>query len=303
MAVASMNAWGVKKILVMPPPFSSSSEQTATRYECTDMSAAVSKYSDRIALLCGGGSLNIMIQNAVSGQSINSANFKTVARQLADTTGFVGFGELAAEHFCLGSGHIYMMAPPDHPLFYALVDVASEKAVPIDLHMEAISSTMSFPTLTSGSCSYNPAVLTPNIDKFKNLLTYAGAKSPKVKIVWVHAGWDNTSQRSTTVCDELLGLYDNLYMNLKHSSADSVSANQVLDSSGNIKSEWLSLFNKYPTRIMMGADHFFAPAGTTPPGPGSFDSSWAIITKLATASSNLAVKIGYENAQTIYSLQ
>ena len=50
--------------------------------------------------------------------------------------GAAGFGEMAAEHF--SGGTPYQFAPPDHPLFLLLADIAARHDVPIDQHMNAV---------------------------------------------------------------------------------------------------------------------------------------------------------------------
>jgi len=42
------------------------------------------------------------------------------------------------EHIVIGGTEPYVHAPPDHPLFLDLVELASARGVPIDLHMEAL---------------------------------------------------------------------------------------------------------------------------------------------------------------------
>lgn len=49
--------------------------------------------------------------------------------------GAIGFGEIAIEHLSSGRGaHPYESVPADHPLLFALVDVASRLSMPVDIH-------------------------------------------------------------------------------------------------------------------------------------------------------------------------
>lgn len=295
-AVDKMDSLGIKSILVMPPPFSNQESQNGIRYDIDKMSSVLDKYPGRFYFLGGGKELNVMIQQAVTGEAnISVSAFKTKAREVAEMSGCVGFGEMTTLHFCLGDSHVFIQADPDHELFLALVDVAAEYGIPIDIHQEAVPTDMNFPTLVTGDYAANPDTLQANIPNFKTLLSYAKGKG--VNIVWCHVGWDNTKMWTTTLCDELLGQYSNLYFSIKTCFSDTPDDNRIVTSSGSIKSEWNTLFQKYPNRFMIGADQFFA-AGTSP-GPPSMDDTWNIINQL---SSDLKPKFGYQTAQTIFNL-
>lgn len=304
-AVSSMNKYGVKTLLAMAPPISAESEGTTTQYECTEMSGVMSRYPDRFAFLCGGGTLNVMIQKAVKGQAVSTTDFQAQARTLMNTTGFVGFGELAALHLCLSSTHFYMVAPPDHALFKALVDVAAEKTPPppIDIHMEAVPSNMDTPSAVLSACSKNPATLTANIDAFKNLLDYA--KTKNVNIIWDHLGMDTTGMRTATLVDQLLTAYSNLYVSVKDPNSDPLNSNSTkyIDGNGNIKSDWQTLFQNHSSQIIMAADHFFYSPKLTQTAvvATSFEETWG--TAFAKFSSDQKTKFGTTNTKTVFNLQ
>ena len=61
-ALGAMDKYGIKKILVMPPPFAPDNKN---QYECDDFIGIIKKYPDRFSFLGGGGTLNAMIQEAV----------------------------------------------------------------------------------------------------------------------------------------------------------------------------------------------------------------------------------------------
>ncbi len=44
---------------------------------------------------------------------------------------------MTAERLCLGKNH-RQSAPPDHPLFTLLADIAAKNDLPIDIHREEI---------------------------------------------------------------------------------------------------------------------------------------------------------------------
>lgn len=304
-AVSSMNKYGVKTLLAMAPPIALESEGTTTQYECTEMSGVLSRYPDRFAFLCGGGTLNVMIQKAVKGQTVSTTDFQTQARTLMNTTGFAGFGELAALHLCLSSTHFYMAAPPDHALFKALVDVAAEKTPPppIDIHMEAVSSNMDTPGTVLSACSKNPATLSENITAFKNLLDYA--KTKNVNIIWDHLGMDTTGMKTSALVGDLLSKYSNLYLSLKDPNSDPMNVNSTkyIDGNGAIKSDWQTVFDTYSSRFIMGADHFFysPKLASTAVVATSFEETWG--TAFPKFSSDLKTKFGATNTKTLFNLQ
>jgi len=136
-ALDTMDANGVKLNLIMPMPQAVTQKN---RLSIDDILPVVQQYPDRFALLGGGGSLNVMIQEALSAGRVTQADEDAFDRKAADliADGIVGFGEMTAEHFSMRSDHPYTTAPPDHPLFLRLADLAAKYNVPIDLHMEAI---------------------------------------------------------------------------------------------------------------------------------------------------------------------
>ena len=179
-----------------------------------DLSAflkAVRGHRDRFAFLAGGESLNVMIQRAVKRGKTrpqDRAAFAQRAKELL-ALGALGFGELTAEHFSMSERHIYESAPPDHPLFLLLADIAARHRVPIDIHMEALPEDLPKPArLTS---SRNPPVFKANIAAFERLL----AHNRKAAIIWSHAGWDNSGQRTRRLMRALLGRHPNPYTSLQ----------------------------------------------------------------------------------------
>ena len=130
------------KIYLQIPPFSYTD---ANRFDAEVILPAAKKFPDKIGVLGGGGILNSMILEAVStGKTVPTCGryFKERAEELI-RAGVSGFGEMAAEHFVGSTGYEY--APPDHPLFLLLADIAAEHGVPIDIHMEAVPHAMALP--------------------------------------------------------------------------------------------------------------------------------------------------------------
>jgi hypothetical protein len=159
-----------------------------------------------------------MLHEAVRAGTVDAElerNFEARAQEIV-TGGALGFGEMSCEHLSFNPRHPYTSAPPDHPLMLRLAEVAAQLGVPIDLHMEAVRADMPTPPRFLERSPNNPPTLKVNIDRFRTLL----ASNRKASIIWSHAGWDNTGDRTVMLCEDLLSSNPNLYMSLK---IDSVS--------------------------------------------------------------------------------
>lgn len=292
-ALNDMETWGIRKMLIMPPPY------WPDRYDPYYINALVDivkKYPDRFAFLAGGATLNVMIQQVAHKKTIGPALQKKFEKKAVDilAKGAIGFGELAAEHLSLREGHPYMSAPPDHPLFLLLADIAAQHNVPIDIHMEAVPEEMPLPSQLSSPP--NPRVLSPNIAAFERLL----AHNRKAKIIWSHVGWDQTGHRTPALTRELLHKHPNLFMNFKlrrdrHSRAD----NCPVDQYHRIKPEWLAVMREFPDRFLIGTDVKYLS------GTRQHKESWGMEETMSFASMlppDLIRAIGYKNARNIFKL-
>lgn len=176
---------------------------------------------------------------------------------------------MAAEHFSLHAGHPYISAPPDHPLFLLLADLAAGHDVPIDLHMEAITEDIQRDDLCKIShvCdpgTENPETFRENITAFERLLRH----NRHARIIWVHAGWDNTGHRNAELTRRLLGDHPNLYIQLRPLTPGRVSEvgrpNSILvpvsDGSVQLKirRKWVDLIADFPERFVVGLDSFYS---------------------------------------------
>ena len=285
-ALEAMKLENAAQIIFMPPPFTA---DDPGRYDAEILLPAIKGHTDKLAVLGGGGSLNAMIQQSArsgdAGPEIQR-KFKERAQELL-RLGAVGFGELTAEHF--QGATPYQSAPPDHPLFLLLADIAAEHNAPIDLHMEAVPQTMPLPVPLKSPP--NPPQLRANIAAFERLLEH----NPRAHIVWAHAGWDNTGYRTPGLCRRLLRAHPNLYMDVKidplKPGKNSPLANGA---SGAIKPEWLQLFQDFPDRFVVGTDqHYPEPL----PGPQRWE---AIVLLLNQLPADLRQKMGMENAARLY---
>jgi predicted TIM-barrel fold metal-dependent hydrolase len=276
------------KIIFMPPPFGSDDRP---RYDADIILPLVKGHAAKFAVLGGGGTLNSMIQESVrtgdAGPEVKQ-KFRDAAELLL-REGVAGFGELTAEHFAGGTE--YQSAPPDHPLFLLLADIAAEHGVPIVLHMEAVPQDMPLPAPLKSPP--NPPQLRANIEAFGRLL----AHNPKAKIVWAHAGWDNTGYRTPEFCYRLLRKHPNLYMDVKIDPTKPGKNSPLADgASGAIKPDWLKLFRDFPDRFVIGSDqHYPEPS----PGPQRWE---AVVLLLNQLPEGVRQNIAMKNAERVYRL-
>lgn len=295
-ALEAMDATGVKLNLLMPMP-QVVSQKFLLRFE--DLLPIVERYPDRFAALGGGGSLNVVIQQAVKEGRVTTAMEKEFDARALELIrkGVVGFGEMAAEHFSMDENHPYETAPPDHPLFLRLADLAAKYDLPVDIHMEAIPEEMPLPS--SFQSPPNPRILKPNIAAFGRLL----AHNRKAKIIWVHLGWDNTDKRTIALTRKLLAENPNLYMSIRIASGMRERKIEKptfpLDKDGRLKQEWLEVFQEFPDRFVIGSDEIIKPSNDHP-SAGSIRSTVSMLEQLPP---KLKSQIGYENAYRLYKLK
>lgn len=294
-ALSLMDGMAITRAIVMPPPFT---EGQRDIFEAEAFLSAIGNHPGRFAFMGGGGSLNVMIQKAAkSGHTTpdDKKRFEEQAEKIM-ALGAVGFGEMAAEHLSLHPMHPHETAPPDHPLFLLLADLAARHDVPVDIHMEAVPQDMPLPDIDRVKAGNNPSTLKANLPAFERLLSH----NPGARIIWAHAGWDNTGFRTVRLMDEMLGRHRNLYMTFKFGD-DSVAENRPIDAAGNLRAEWLELMKKYPDRFMMGTDQFFAPPfSEIRRGPGRGKQTRPLFSQLPP---ELAYRIAVENPQRVFHLQ
>jgi predicted TIM-barrel fold metal-dependent hydrolase len=248
-ALRLMDRLGVTMAVLSPPPFP---QVERGLYGLTELQHLIRAHAGRFAFVAGGESLNVMIQGTAAGAVTPEAirRFTQEAESIAHA-GAAGFGELASEHFSSRIGrHPYESARPDHPLFLVLSDVAAKYGMPIDLHMEAVPRDMPFPPMRSGPP--NPANLKENIAAFERLLEH----NPKARIVWAHAGWDLTGERTVPLMRGLLQRHPNLYMSVK-SDRGGTRLTDPFGPEGQVKPGWIAMVRDFPDRFVIGSDQFF----------------------------------------------
>lgn len=294
-AIQTMDELGIKTTIFMPTPQSASPDDSG--HDITDYIDILDAYPGRFIILAGGGTLNVMIQQALE-DGVVSIDTKREFRKIAENLlrqGAHGFGEMTTEHFSMNPTHPYITAPSDHELFLLLADIAAEHDVPIDIHAEAIPRDMPLPRRMRNR-PRNPEMLRENIESFERLLDH----NPDAKIVWAHAGWCNTGERTPELCDRLLSKHPNLYMSLRVVPKN--IPGRPIDGDGRIKPAWRELILKYPDRFLIGGDEFYMPHTKGNPHP-SADSTRETVNFLWKLPPDIAEKIGYENAIELYNLE
>jgi predicted TIM-barrel fold metal-dependent hydrolase len=287
-AIDSVPVENLARIVFMPSPFTLAD---ASRFDVERLAPAAKKFSGKIGVLGGGGTLNPMIIEAArtgdAGPAVQK-RFKERAEAIL-AAGAVGFGEMAAEHF--PSSTPYETVAPDHPLFLLLADIAAQHDVPISIHMEAVPQDMDLPAPLKSPP--NPPRLRANIAAFERLL----AHNRRAKVVWAHLGWDTTGYRTPELMRRLLEAHPNLFMEMKLDPLD-VEKNSPLTNgaSGHIKSEWLKLFTDFQDRFVIGSDQHYPQSS----GPQRWQAVVLLFNELP---AGVRHKIGTENATRIYHLK
>jgi predicted TIM-barrel fold metal-dependent hydrolase len=242
-----MDEFSVERMVLLPPPFPEGHPGT---YGTREIEGIVRDGHGRLAMVAGGGSLNPVIQ-ATAPDRVSARierDFRKDAEGIA-RDGAVGFGEIALEHFSSGRGqHPYESTRPDHPLLLLLADVAAERGMIIDVHMEAVPEDMPMPRRGRGP---NPTELHANIAAFERLLDH----NRGAKLVWAHAGWDLSGERTVSLMRGLLERHPNLYMSVKIDSAGSARTAPMAE--GGVRPAWLAMLRDFPDRFVIGSDQFF----------------------------------------------
>jgi predicted TIM-barrel fold metal-dependent hydrolase len=284
--LAGMDRLRIDRVVLSPPPYQASVGPGAP--QLAEL-RAVARLSPRFAFAAGGESLNPLLQ-ATPPERVSASllkRFSTLAEEIA-AAGAASFGELAAEHFSSGRGrHPYESSPPDHPLLLALADVAARHAMPIDLHMEAVPQDMPFPPgRPSGP---NPLRLRANIGPLERLLEH----NREARIVWLHAGWDLTGERTIPLMRGLLERHPNLSMSIKCDSHGARATAPFFPDSQALRPGWSAMLSAFADRFMIGSDQF---AGEE---TERLECARSLIDALPP---ELALQVASENARRIYRL-
>ncbi len=260
----------------------------------------IHKYSGRFRLLTGSEPTVLVSTSKWSTMDQLERDHEMAKLDVMLSNKYVpALGEMMSLHISLKETHPYYYAPLSHPVYPDIVDLASLHKSPIDIHMEAVpEGGIATPQWLLDRSPKNPDRLPETMPGLYILMNYASIQSDPPPIIWSHLGWDCTGYRGVELCDSLLGMYSNLYMSIRIPSyADITESVRIVDTKGLIKPEWMDLFEKYPDRFMMGADHFFRE--DIPDELNSFVSTWGVIDQF---NPDLRELIGRENAVRIFKL-
>lgn len=299
-AAAELTRNGIAKGLIMPTPLAPFSYRDYVR--------ATRNLPSALGMLGGSDILDPLIHDNKPEDVTPELKqkFTALAEQVLND-GALGFGEMAALHFSLADGHKFMHAPPDHPLFLSLAEVAGRRGAVIDLHLDPIVGTK--PLARGLKSPPNPKMLPDNVAAFERLL----AHDRRAKIVWAHGGMDPFGGMTPQLVGELMDRHANLYMSLRVAPPPLKTVarlglrirNKLLDERG-LSSAWLAVLKRHADRFVLGTDSFFLIEGGKSP-VGAFvagnETKWfASNLFLWSLPQDLTRKIASENAVRIYGL-
>ncbi len=297
-ALEIMQQNGITHTILMPPP-AAAVGPGATGRDAQGLVASINGHQDKLFASVGGVTLNGIIQTtrAPSVTASDQQAFLAQANNLAEMQ-VVGFGEIALRHLSLvkmGPSHPYEDTSGDHPLLFALADLAAQKGLPLDIHCDVAPQDMGLPT--SPVPLFNPATpsyLTENLAALERLL----AHNQSAKIVWAHAGSDPLDTRDPTLERTLLSRYPNLYMSLRPAQGNS-RPTSILDPQSSIKPEWLALLQEFPDRFVLGSDYQYSPTNIR----GQTEQDLQLLGQfLDQLPIDLTKKIAYQNAALLFRL-
>jgi hypothetical protein len=303
--LATMEQFKINRAIVMGPP------QMRPNVDAPDFLPEIRRHGQRFAFLGGGGLLNPVLHAHRDPESVTpevKQGFLDVANRLLDQ-GAIGFGEIAVLHLSLLDTHPFEEVPALHPLVLALVRLADQRRVVIDLHMDAVPHHPVMRTPQSLKVPPNPPTLNENISGLKRLL----AEHPNARIVWAHGGSDLTGNLTPALVRQLMDAHPNLFMSLRPlpPQVNSINPfglrfhNLILTPAG-FDPAWLALLQRHSDRFVMGSDSFFVSAAANPDGaPARLGRAnrgrlSAASTLLARLPSELRAKLAVNNPARIY---
>ncbi|MDT8989731.1 amidohydrolase family protein [Curvibacter sp. APW13] len=266
----------------------------------------LAQHGKRFAVLAGGNSLNPLMHQIHEGKAPAEAveKFRALAQRSA-ASGVKGFGEIALHHLSLNDQHAYEAIPADDALVRVLVDVVAEQDLVLDVHFDPVLAKMARPaSLTSPN---NPAEFEPNFEAFERML----AHNRKARIVWAHAGGvDMLGNYTPQLVQSLLERHPNLFFSLRPMGRE---PGVMLQAGGGpmkrrLNPEWVNVVEKYPDRFVLGSDSFLVADAAQRVGAARIFSAnshrqrQAIREVLSALRSDVARKVGYENAERLYKL-
>jgi hypothetical protein len=294
-ALALMDENGIRAAIIMPAPGTPS---RSLPYDPFDgLLRMARKHPDRFRVSGGGATLNVAI-GAIGGERVDD-DAKRVFAERAEaivSAGAVGFGEMAALHFSLFDGHAFEQAPPDHPLFLLLADLAAKHRVPIDLHVEAVTRDWTISEDLRRRGGHNPERVSANIAALERLLDH----NRGANIIWVHVGMDTTGQRTVELTRRMLRAHPNLYLSIT-SFQNAVGENWFVVPDRGLNPNWRALIVEFPDRFTIGSDVFFQPENVWHAFPQVTKLALRVV-RAPLLPPAVARKVAFENAQRLFRL-
>ena len=287
--VTLMDTYGVRKAILMHPLAPGTDEEREALVR-----TASSHRPDRFFYGGGGNTLNSLIQKGPdSGEAPDGLiqQFDQNLQALIDAGDVAVFGETTSLHLSYYEGHAFEEKPANSALFLRLADNASQLGIPIEIHMDVVQEDMNTPTYYTDRSLANPSTLKENVTPLEELLQH----DRTAKIILVHVGRDTTGDMTAELMGQLMADHSNLYLQVHPVFRPLRSPNAIVDESGTIRAEWLSLLQQYSDRIVMGSDEFFS-------GASEATGLDAVQSFLQQLPEDLATKIGCTNPVTIYGL-
>jgi len=295
-ALEAMESANIVLSLVLPPPQPPGFHR---EWKCDQYRSLPLTFDKKFALVCGGGTINpLIVTQSEQGAADNDARVRLT--NLVETfvkMGAVGLGEFTTEHFSFHGRHPYVSVPADHPLLLQLADLAAKHDMPVELHMEAATGEFVFPDRLRQRSPHNPTRISPNRHQLERLL----AHNREAMIVWAHAGWDNTRQRTVRLMYELLDRHSNLHMSVGINPR-SPGSQTYMTLEGNLDPAFIGLVERFSDRFVVGTDAFFANR-STPPSRHAGVRIEAIRSFLNQLAPDAARRVAFDNAARIYKLR
>lgn len=290
-----MDRVGISKTLIVPPPFTFNNDKV---YDAEAIARTIGARTKRFGFL-GGATLGLMILKTPADQVTPEVKERFRARcEAILATGALGFGEVTAEHLSLAimkeeeGKHFHNVTAADHPLLLLLADIAAEKDVPIDIHIDIFPRDIPTPPhLREG----NPPVLKENRAAFERLLSH----NRKARINWAHWGSDPAQMRTPALMRQLLRDNPNLYSAIRPNAGPFPGA--ILDAGWQLKSDYRRVIEEFPERFTVHTDLFYVSAW--PPRRGLKQTHEMVRSMLAQLPPDIANKLAHENAIRIYKLK
>lgn len=290
-----MNNTNIKSMVVMPPPGPNPKLNISD-----ELAAMKAKYGPRFAFMAAGSLNKMLVDTTKAGMVTDEVKQRFEAFAEAQIgKGAIGFGEITALHVSHTPTHPFLDVPPDHPLMLLLADIAARHDVPIDLHCDPLPEDMATPTELYSKL--NPPRLKGNLAAMEKLL----AHNRKARIVWAHLGSHPMGFLPPQLVRELLGRHPNLFFSIRPAAGNKPD---YIMSGRSVDKNWVAVLQEFPDRFVVGTDSFFVAHNFT--GNDAVrtlgmagDKTRALVPDLLYGlPTDLAVRIGYENAVRIYKL-